>query len=58
MISNLVFSISGSSDLINGLMASVWDHHHNYLIKLDLGRNSQHVVHQNGDYDKIIVDIV
>ena len=39
-------------------MASVWDHHHNYLIKLDLGRNSQHVVHQNGDYDKIIVDIV
>ena len=39
-------------------MASVWDHHHNYLIKLDLARNSQHVIHQNGDYDKIIVDIV
>lgn len=53
-----IFSVKYLPDSESSILASVWDHHHNFLVKIDLQRNSQQILYKNGDYEKIIVDIV
>lgn len=53
-----IFSVKHQPDSESNVLASVWDQHHNYLVKIDLKQNSQHILYKNGDYDKIIVDII
>lgn len=52
-----VFALSVAADHGRRLLASVWDHRHNFLVRLDLGHHSQAVVYSNGDFDKIIVAV-
>ena len=54
----VVFAVDVMQGAGHSLLASVWDHKHNYLVKLDLALNSQAILYQNGDFEKIIVDVV